>query len=92
MITNRKIWGFFYDAAYIKDNEVVWECENTGDFRLGFDDEYDFMEKVERDSMFSLYINKNKKEDIKVTIDKAGYYVIFYKDKYRFSYNPSENW
>lgn len=83
--------GNFYDAAYIKDDEVVWECENSGDFKSGFGDEDEFMEKIERDSPFSLYINKNKKKDIKVTTDKDGYFVIIYKDKYRFSYNPSEN-
>ena len=80
--------GNFYDVGYVKDDSVVWQSENTGEYRLGFDDKDEFIEKTECDAFgaFSLYINKYKKKDIKVIINNNGHFAIIYKDKYRFKF------
>ena len=77
--------GNFYDAGYIKGDEVVWVCENTCERKIKFDNEDEFMEKVEREpfGVFNLYLNKHKKKDIKVIIN-GGEFMAIYKDKYRF--------
>ncbi|MDO4752935.1 MAG: hypothetical protein Q4A36_01730 [Candidatus Saccharibacteria bacterium] len=80
--------GHFYDVGFEKDGEVFWQSINTGDYIPSFD-EYKYLENVNPDDDFKLYINKNKKEYIKIETDKDGYQVIIYKDKYRFNYNPN---
>lgn len=79
--------GNFYEFGYIKDNEIVWVCENTDECKLKFDDQDKFMKKAKQApfEVFNLYLNKHKKKDIEIIIKKHGF-VIIYKDKYRFKF------
>ena len=72
--------GHFYDVAYEIDGEMFWQTVHTGDYVPSFDKDK-YLENVNPDSTFKLYINKNKKKDIEIKTDQDGYQVIIYQDK-----------
>ena len=80
--------GNFYDVGYEADGEIYWRTVRTGDYAFNFD-RNEYLENINPDGDFKFYINKNKKKDIEITTDEDDYWVIIYKGKYRFNYNPS---